>query len=154
MGDAIHIENFSANDKKSVLDLLNEAELPIEDLTDEKMKNFMIAKAKDGSIIGVVGVEIYRGSGLLRSLAVHTAYRGTGLGSLLTRKIESFARRKGIKVLYLLTMTAADFFTKIGYQVTQRDNLPAPIRKTEEFKNLCPVSAKCLFRVLDSAWHP
>jgi amino-acid N-acetyltransferase len=151
MGDAIHIENFSANDKKSVLDLLNEAELPIEDLTDEKMKNFMIAKAKDGSIIGVVGVEIYRGSGLLRSLAVHTAYRGTGLGSLLTRKIESFARRKGIKVLYLLTMTAADFFTKIGYQVTQRDNLPAPIRKTEEFKNLCPVSAKCLFKVLDSA---
>ena len=151
MGDAIHIENLSANDKKSVLDLLNEAELPIEDLTDEKMKNFMIAKAKDGSIIGVVGVEIYRGSGLLRSLAVHTAYRGTGLGSLLTRKIESFARRKGIKVLYLLTVTAADFFTKIGYQVTQRDNLPAPIRKTEEFKNLCPVSAKCLFKVLDSA---
>jgi len=151
MGDAIHIENFSANDKKSVLDLLNEAELPIEDLTDEKMKNFMIAKAKDGSIIGVVGVEMYRGSGLLRSLAVHPAYRGTGLGSLLTRKIEFFARRKRIKVLYLLTMTAADFFTKMGYQVTQRDNLPAPIRKTEEFKNLCPVSAKCLFKVLDSA---
>ena len=151
MGAAINIENFSANDKKSVLGLLDEAELPIKDLTDEKMKNFMIAKGKDGSIIGVVGIEMYRDGGLLRSLAVHPAYRGTGLGSLLTRKIESFARRKGIKVLYLLTMTAADFFSKIGYQVTRRDNLPAPIRKTEEFKNLCPVTAVCLFKVLDSA---
>jgi len=151
MGDEINIENFPANAKGAVLDLLDEAKLPTKDLTEEKMKNFMIAKAKDGSIIGVVGVEIYRGSGLLRSLAVHPARRGTGLGSLLTRKIESFASRKGIKTLYLLTMTAADFFTKIGYEVTQRDNLPAPIKETEEFKNLCPVSAVCLFKVLDSA---
>lgn len=151
MGDEINIENFPANAKGAVLDLLDEAKLPTKDLTKEKMKNFMIAKAKDGSIIGVVGVEIYRGSGLLRSLAVHPAHRGTGLGSLLTRKIESFASRKGIKTLYLLTMTAADFFTKIGYEVTQRDNLPAPIKETEEFKNLCPVSAVCLFKVLDSA---
>ncbi len=151
MGDEINIENFPANAKGAVLDLLDEAKLPTKDLTKEKMKNFMIAKAKDGSIIGVVGVEIYRGSGLLRSLAVHPAHRGTGLGSLLTRKIESFASRKGIKTLYLLTMTAADFFTKIGYEVTQRDSLPAPIKETEEFKNLCPVSAVCLFKVLDSA---
>ena len=151
MGDAINIENFSAKDKKRVLGLLDEAQLPTKDLTDDKMKNFMIAKGKDGSIIGVVGFEIYQESGLLRSLAVQPAYRGAGLGSLLTRKIESFARHKGVKTLYLLTMTAAEFFSKIGYQVTQRENLPAPIRKTEEFKNLCPVSAKCLFKVLDSA---
>ena len=154
MDDAINIENFSAKDKKRVLCLLGEAQLPTKDLTDEKMKNFMIARAKDGSTIGVVGIEMYRDNGLLRSLAVQPPYRGTGLGSLMTRKIESFARHKGIKTLYLLTMTAADFFTKIGYQVTQRDNLPAPIRKTEEFKNLCPVSAKCLFKVIDSGWHP
>lgn len=151
MGTAIKIENFSAYDKEKVLDLLNRAELPVKDLTDQKMENFMIAKGKDGSIIGVVGIEMFQESGLLRSLAVHPAYRGMGLGKLLTRKIESFARNNGIRALYLLTMTAADFFTKIGYQVTQRDNLPEPIRKTEEFKNLCPVSAKCLFKVLDFA---
>lgn len=151
MTAAIKIENFSANDKKKVLDLLKGAELPVADLTDAKMKNFMVAKGDDGSIIGVVGIEMYRDSGLLRSLAVHPAHRGTGIGRLLTRKIESFARHNGISALYLLTMTAADFFAKIGYRVTQRDNLPAPIRKTEEFKNLCPVSAKCLSKVLHSA---
>jgi amino-acid N-acetyltransferase len=59
----------------------------------------------------------------------------------------------GIKTLYLLTMTAADFFLKIGYQVTQKDKVPKSIEKTEEFKNVCPVSAACLCKALDSAQH-
>lgn len=151
MGTAIKVENFSTADKEEVLDLLGEAELPLDDLTDEKMKNFMVAKNKDDRVVGVVGLETYQDSGLLRSLAVHPAYRRTGLGRLLTRKIESYARHRGINYLYLLTMTAADFFSKIGYEVTPRDNLPEAIRKTEEFKNLCPVSAKCMAKVLDSA---
>jgi amino-acid N-acetyltransferase len=151
MGNEINIDGFSIYDKKKVLDLLNKAELPIDDLTNEKMKNFMIARGKDGSIIGVVGVEMYQESGLLRSLVVHPSYRGTGLGSLLTRKIEYFAWHNDVKTLYLLTMTAADFFPKIGYEVTQRDNVPKSIRKTEEFNNVCPVSAVCLFKVLDFA---
>ena len=151
MGNEINIEGFSTHDKKKVLDLLSKAELPIKDLTNEKIKNFMIARGKNGSIIGVVGVEIYQESGLLRSLVVHPSYRGSGLGSLLTRKIESFAWHNGVKTLYLLTMTAADFFPKIGYEVTQRDNVPESIRKTEEFNNVCPVSAVCLFKVLDTA---
>ena len=41
-------------------------------------------------------------------------------------KIENFSS-------YLLTMTAADFFQKIGYEVTQRDKVPESIKKTEEF---------------------
>jgi amino-acid N-acetyltransferase len=151
MSNEINIEGFSKYDKKKVLDLLKKAELPTDDLTNEKMKNFMIARGKDGSIIGVVGVERYQESGLLRSLVVHPAYRGTGLGSLLTRKIESFALHNGVKTLYLLTMTSADFFQRIGYEVTQRDNVPESIRKTEEFNNVCPVSAVCLFKVLDFA---
>ena len=151
MSNEINIEGFSKYDKKKVLDLLKKAELPTDDLTNEKMKNFMIARGKDGSIIGVVGVEMYQESGLLRSLVVHPAYRGTGLGSLITRKIESFALHNGVKTLYLLTMISADFFQRIGYEVTQRDNVPESIRKTEEFNNLCPVSAVCLFKVLDFA---
>ena len=109
------------------------------------------SEAKDDCIIGVVGVEMYQESGLLRSLAVHPAYREKGVGSRLTRKIESFARHNGIKTLYLLTMTAADFFSKIGYEVTKRDKIPESIAKTEEFNNICPISAVCLFKVFDFA---
>ncbi len=150
MGNAISIKKFSTNDKEKVLDLLNAAELPIEDLTTEIMNQFMVAKDEDDCIIGVVGVEMYQGSGLLRSLAVHPAYRGKGLGRQLTRRVESFARQNGIRTLYLLTMTAADFFLKIGYETTQRDKVPESIGKTREFKNICPVSATCLFKELNS----
>ena len=148
MGNAIKIENFTTNDKEKVLNLLSAAELPVEDLTNEKMKNFMVAKVKDEAIIGVVGVEMYRKIGLLRSLAIHPAYRGKGVGRRLTRKIESFGRHCGIKTLYLLTTTAADFFSKMGYKVTQRDKVPESIAKTQEFKSICPVSAVCLFKRL------
>jgi len=151
MGNAISIEKFLTADKKKVLDLLNGSQLPVEDLTDEKMKNFMTAKAKDGSIIGVVGIEIYQKNGLLRSLAVHPAHRKRGLGRRLTGTIESFARTHGVTTLYLLTMTAADFFLKNGYAVAQRDNVPELIRKTEEFSKMCPVSAVCLFKVVNVA---
>lgn len=151
MDNPINITKFLTADKEKVLDLLNGSALPIVDLTDVKMKNFMIAKDKDGSIIGVVGVELYQENGLLRSLAVHPAHRKKGLGSRLTRKIESFARTNGVTTLYLLTMTAADFFSKIGYEMTQRDSVPDSIRKTEEFSNMCPVSAVCLSKIVDLA---
>jgi amino-acid N-acetyltransferase len=149
MGTTIHLDRFSLYDKEKVLALLNGVELPIEDLTEEKMKNFFVARDSDDRIIGVVGVELYQEWGLLRSLVVHPAFRGTGLGIRLTHKIESFARHNGIKTLYLLTMTAADFFQKTGYEVTQRDRVPESIRQTQEFKHMCPVSAVCLCKRLD-----
>lgn len=145
------INRFSTSDKQEVLDLLTGAELPVEDLTDEILKNFMVARGKDNSIIGVVGIEIFQENGLLRSLAVQPAYRGKGLGRQLTRKIESLARSNGIKTLYLLTITAADFFPKFEYQVIQRERAPGSIRNTAEFNNLCPVSAVCLCKSLDVA---
>ena len=147
----VKVERYSTADKQRVLDLLRGADLPAEDLTDEILKNFMVATDQDNAIVGVVGLEMYQENGLLRSLAVDPAYRGQGFGRQLTRKIESFAWDNGIKTLYLLTMTAVDFFPKFEYQVIQRDQVPESIRKTAEFNNLCPVSAVCLFKVLDFA---
>lgn len=149
MGKSFTIAVFSASEKNRILDLLSDAELPVEDLTNAKLKNFLIAKGRDGAVIGVVGVEMYGNNGLLRSLTVRPSHRGIGIGHQLTREIESFAWRNGIRTLYLLTMTAAEFFPKLGYEVTQRDKVPKKIRETEEFQNVCPDSAVCLLKVLD-----
>ena len=129
--------------------LLSRAILPVQDLTLEKLEHFLVAKAKDGSVIGAVGVELYQDVGLLRSLVVHPAYQGKGLGKWLTREVESIAQQRSIKTLFLLTTTAAEFFPKLGYQVIQRDRAPMSIAKTEEFKTICPVSAVCLFKTLE-----
>jgi len=138
-------------DENEIVKLLSQAKLPAQDLTPEKLKHFFVAKAKDGSVIGTIGVELYEDVGLLRSLVVHPSYQGKGLGKRLTREVESFAQQKSNKTLFLLTTTATDFFPKLGYQVIQRDRVPMAIAKTEEFKNICPVSAVCFFKNLDPA---
>ena len=147
----IKIEGFVQGDEKEIVKLLSQAKLPAQDLTLEKLKHFLVAKAKDGSLMGTIGVELYQDVGLLRSLVVHPSYRGKGLGMRLTREVESFAQEKSIKTLYLLTTTAAEFFPKLGYQVIQRDRAPMSIANTEEFKTICPVSAVCLFKNLAPA---
>jgi amino-acid N-acetyltransferase len=148
MENDIAIEEYSAPDKNAIIDLLGHAKLPIEDLTEEKLDHFMIAKGQDDSLLGVVGVEFYKDMGLLRSLVVHPLYRNKGLGRRLVRQMESVARQKGIITLYLLTMTAPDYFSRLGYKRTERNAAPSCIRETAEFKSMCPASAVCLSKVL------
>ncbi len=145
------IEVFEKKDEREVFRLLSQAELPVKDLTHDKFKNFLIARAKDGSVVGAIGVEQYQDVGLLRSLVVHPSYREKGLGKQLVCELESYAKSKGIKNIFLLTITAADFFRKLGYEVIQRTHVPESISKTEEFKNICPVSAVCLLKNLKPA---
>ena len=108
----IKIERFAQSDEKEIVKLLSQAKLPAQDLTLEKLKHFLVAKAKDGSVMGTIGVEFYQDVGLLRSLVVHPSYRGKGLGKRLTREVESFAQQKRVKTLFLLATTAAEFLKK------------------------------------------
>ena len=90
----IKIERVVQGDEKEIVKLLSQAKLPAQDLTLEKLEHFLVAKAKDGSVIGAVGVELYQDVGLLRSLVVHPAYQGKGLGKWLTREVESLLSRR------------------------------------------------------------
>lgn len=146
----LKIEPFSVEDEKEVLGLLSVFELPTEDLTTDKLKDFIVTRQEDGLIIGAVGIEAYQDVGLLRSLVVHPNHQAKGLGRFLTYELESLARKKGIKALYLLTTTAADFFLKLEYQFVQKTTVPDSIKSTEEFKSICPESAVCLYKYLES----
>ncbi len=147
----INIKPFVIDDEKEVLKLLSEAELPTEDLTAEKLQAFLVARRQDDTVIGAVGIEVCQDVGLLRSLVVHPHHRKDGLGKLLTNELESFAQEKGLKALYLLTTTAADFFLGLEYQVTLRDTVPKAIADTEEFKGICPSSSVCLYKEITVA---
>ncbi len=142
----IDIEPLVVDDGREVLKLLSEAELPTEDLTTEKLQNFLVARRQDGTVIGAVGIEIKQDAGLTRSLVVHPDHRKGGLGKLLANAIESFAQEKGVKTLYLLTTTAEKFFLGLGYQVTLRETVPKTIADTEEFEGICPSSSVCLYK--------
>jgi len=92
----------------------------------------------------VVGLEIFRPLALLRSLAIDPNYRNQGLGSQLTQQAEKYGDSLKLQALYLLTMTAEDFFAKRGYKQVPREAVPDQIQGTAEFRSLCSATAVCM----------
>lgn len=127
--------------------LLESCGLPTDDLRDGAPIH-LFGDTRHGLLVGVVGVENYRESGLLRSLAVDQKYRGSGIGHELVAYAEEFALRSGLRALYLLTTTAAVFFDRLGYKSVPRDEAPAAIAATAEFADLCPSTATLMVKPL------
>ena len=101
---------------------------------------FLVAE-HDGALVGVVGVEECCEYGLLRSTAVDPAWRSRGLGRRLVERAIAEAEVKGVKALYLLTITAERYFPTFGFTTTTRDAVPGPVQNTLEFRGACPASA-------------
>src|SRR5690349_18916456 len=85
--------------------LLQQAQLPTEDLTDAHCENFFFSGAREAPD-GLVGLEVFGDVALLRSLVVSGQQRGVGTGTLLLAHAEDYARLLGIRQLFLLTTTA------------------------------------------------
>ncbi len=103
----------------------------------------------DGELlIAAGGLEPAGNNGLLRSLVVRQEYRGHGLARVLTEFLVELASSQGRESVYLLTETAADYFTKLGFEPAARDRVPAGVAATLQFTSLCPDSASCLMMPL------
>lgn len=147
--EEITIEAFSDSDEHAVLELLVDAGLPTRDLNAEKLGAFLVARTGDGRIIAAVGCESFGADGILRSLVIHPDFRGLGLGKALTGAMEERAASRGVRALFLLTTTAPGFFPRLGYVSADRAAVPECIGATEEFSNVCPVSAVCMRKDLE-----
>jgi len=128
----------------STFSLLEESKL---DSSDLKQPNVRLFSLNDNDkLVGVGGLEIMGSVALLRSVAVKPDVRGKGIGKELVAQIEQVAKHSGIKALYLLTKTAANFFQTIGHQRIERNNFAESLKRTAQFTGLCPVSAVCMIK--------
>ena len=138
----------TTRDEIELKQFLKTNDLLYQDIKPLDLKHFLLAR--DGAdVVGMVGLEIQANNALLRSLAVKQGYRKKGLATLLVEKIEAYARNLNIDRLYLLTVTAEEFFKKCDFQPVRRQTAPPGIQNTAEFKDLCPASA--VFMVKDIA---
>lgn len=129
--------------------LLSVAGLPTADLAAAGAGGLKLFGFHDkGRLTGVVGIELLGSVGLLRSLAVHEDFQKSGRGRSLVAHAEAWAIRNGIQRLYLLTVSAADFFEKIGYVMAKRMEAPAAIAGTAQFAGLCPSSSTFMVKFL------
>lgn len=127
--------------------LLDKCGLPVADL--QSCESLRLFGAFDGTTLaGVIGLELYPGVALLRSLAVVPERRDSGLGKALVDFAEKHAGAEGIESIYLLTTTAAPFFARRGYAIAAREDAPGPIRTTAQFSSLCPASSTFMVKRL------
>lgn len=145
------IEPQRARDRPRVLELLQQASLPIDDLqTGSAPVDFLVMREL-GQVVGAVGLQSADGAGLLRSLVVSPALHRQGRGAALVAAAERLAAGRGIDDLYLLTTSAPGFFAKLGFSDVDRAGVPATIAASEEFSHLCPDTAVCMVRTLPAA---
>ena len=133
--------------ESGIKSLLGVCGLPSDDIKSPYLENFFVIQ-DSGQIVGSVGLEICGEFGLLRSLALSESLRGQGIGTRLVGHIEEYARSKNIRLIYLLTTSADQFFTHLEYQTIVRENAPTPVQETTEFQSICPASAVCMCKQL------
>ena len=131
----MRIERAEPSDVGGVERLLSAAGLPIEGAAEALVTGVV---ARDGDeIIAAAAIERYGDAGLLRSVVVQADRRGTGLGHEIVAAAERLALDEGIRVLYLLTETAIDWFPALGYVVIPRSEAVAAVGESIEFTTVC-----------------
>jgi amino-acid N-acetyltransferase len=141
----LRAEPARPHDLRGALDLLGRAELTDQDVS-EGWGHYFVVREDDGRVVGVAGLELHGADGLLRSVAVDADYRGQGLAAALVEAVLQRAARVGLGSVYLLTTTARDYFARRGFTDCPRDQAPAAIRESWEFRTGCPSTAAFMKR--------
>ena len=148
MNEAVpRIRSGSPADLSAIESLLLGAGLPMDDIRGIPGLRTWVVEV-DGSLRGAIALEAFGQEGLLRSLVVAGDARSRGLGRGLVAKLESDARTEGVINLVLLTQTAETFFRNLGYRAVNRDEVSDAVKRSAQFRSLCPASAICMTKVL------
>jgi len=133
-------------DLPAIFELLERSKLPRDGL-DAHVATTLVARDANG-LVGTAALELYGTAALLRSVAVAVERRGRGLGAALTATALDLARRRGVRTVYLLTETAAEFFPKFGFRPIPRPAVDPAVLGSAEFTTACPASALVMARTL------
>jgi amino-acid N-acetyltransferase len=145
-GECVELRTAAKEDLPEVLALLERAGLPTAGVA-ESFSHFIVAES-ESKLVGVVGLELYHGSALLRSAAVEESWRGSGVGKVLVERALDVARERRIEDVYLLTTTAEQYFPRFGFTCVCRDDVADEVRASIEFRTACPASAVAMQKSL------
>lgn len=124
---------------KAIAALLEASKLPLDGAHDH-LSNYLLATC-GSEVVGIAGAEVYGDIALLRSVAIAPAFQHQGLGKLLVNRLLEEAKRCQIANVYLLSVTAPEFFEQYGFKRDSRDNAPDALKASKEFQGTCPDSA-------------
>lgn len=132
---AEHVRRANGDDVAGIVELIRPLEVTGALVKRSRVKleqeidRFFVAEL-DGIVVGCCALYPFEGTsaGELACLATHPSYRDDPIahGTALVRKVESEARRIGLKELFLLTTQARDWFKELGFGEVAVDDLPTP----------------------------
>ncbi|MBI5070593.1 MAG: GNAT family N-acetyltransferase [Deltaproteobacteria bacterium] len=136
-GVSTSIGPASGGDMEGIKLLLAAALLPSRDVVGPPGQRFILA-AEGGRVLGCAGLQLAGQDALVRSMAVRWTRRNAGLGTRLHERLLHQAVLAGVRTLYVVTMTAEEFFARQGYRRAAADEVPAGLRASEEFAAFAP----------------
>ncbi|MFB6117269.1 arsenic resistance N-acetyltransferase ArsN2 [Halosegnis sp.] len=143
---SLTLKQATPADIEIVARLLDRADLPTADVEAGGSVTFYLGRADD-RVVAVGGLEPCGEACLLRSVAVPAPERGNGYGTaMVTGLLDQAADR--FETCYLLTTTANAFFARRGFETVNRETVPASVRETRQFADICPSSATVMRRSL------
>jgi amino-acid N-acetyltransferase len=141
----MNIVPASQNSFSAAIELLKKNNLPTEDI-NPGTQLFVVEEGDE--VIATVAVEYDYNDALLRSLSVSEDKRSSGIGAELVDFIEDYVSKQGVRTIYILTTTAANFFSRRGYTLIDRSNVPQFIKDTKEYSVICASSSTLMRKVL------
>ena len=106
----------------------------------ERVGRTVVAQG-DRNVIGTAAWDPAGDAAMLRSVSVSEDVRGAGIGSLVTAAALRGIARNGIRDVYAVTTDAEGFFTRCGFRVVSRDELPPGVAEHRQITRECPASA-------------
>jgi amino-acid N-acetyltransferase len=97
--------------------------------------------AEQAGIIGVIGSEYAGDAVLIRSAAVRSSVRQSGVATALLGQALEQAKREGCRTAYLFTNTAAVFFANRGFVIVPRAEVPAALLNSPAVTVCCCATA-------------
>ena len=138
-------------DRDAVYLLLQQNDLP-SDGVPSKQATFLVLEEKE-EIIGC-GALIPMGKfGVLRSVAIRKDRQTKGYGHLLLDRLQSIAALHNVDELFLLTVNASAFFTKMGFTHSGQLETPLKIQQSELWEKPCCSSAETMKKYIKSQAH-
>ena len=138
------IRPATSSDYPQVCQLLESESLPTVDLPKE-LSHFFVRTEKE-DIIGAIGIELYGGAALLRSMVVVPSFRNKGIASELIDELTLEVKKEHVHSLFLITNTAEAFFSRKGFRKIERADVDERVLQSQEFNGLCPASSAIMMK--------
>jgi N-acetylglutamate synthase-like GNAT family acetyltransferase len=111
--------------------------------TGISLSNVLVGR-EQGSVIGVIALEVVARRGLTLWAAVSEEHRKEGRGRSLARSLVARAQELGLRELYAVPRDAVGFFAGLGFSPVSIGSVPDEVRCMRTFRNECGDSTEIM----------